>query len=343
MTFIILVLGYLTYQIISPFLSSIMWAIVLSILFNPVYAFIHKHVKYKSVASLLTLIIILIILFGPFSYLSYLIAQEVMSLIGNIESGSFDSLRALLKHPAANTLIMKVLLLFHITEQEFQKALVENLTKIGKESAGLVQAGLGNIVSGMINLVFMILSTFFFLGDEQEFVEKISNFTPFSKRQKARLLQQTKDIIVSTMYGGVTVAAAQGIIGGILFAALGIPSAVLWGLAMFMASFIPMVGTFIIWGPAAGYLFFQGLYLKGFIMILAGVFAISSVDNILRPLIMRGKTKMPVIAIFFSILGGIKFFGFIGLIFGPLVFALFVSVFEILTYSEEDAEKKKAV
>ena len=189
----------------------------------------------------------------------------------------------------------------------------------------------------------MILSTFFFLGDGPEFIEKISNFMPFSKKQKDRLLQQTKDIIVSTMYGGVTVAAAQGIIGGILFAALGIPSPVLWGFTMFIASFIPMVGTFIIWGPAAGYLFFQGFYLKGTIMVLVGVFAISSVDNIIRPLIMKGKTKMPVIAIFFSILGGIKLFGFIGLIVGPLVFALFVSVFEIFSYSEEETAKGKAV
>ena len=335
MTFIILILGYLTYQIISPFLSSIMWAIVLSILFYPVYAFIHKYVKYKSVASLLTLIIILVILFGPFSYLSYLIAQEAMSLIGNIESGSFDSLKSFFKHPAANVLISKVLSIFHITEQEFQKALVENITTIGKESAGLIQTGLSNIVSGVINFIFMILSTFFFLGDGPEFIEKISNFMPFSKKQKDRLLQQTKDIIVSTMYGGVTVAAAQGIIGGILFAVLGISSPVLWGFTMFIASFIPMVGTFIIWGPAAGYLFFQGFYLKGVILVLGGVFVISPVDNILRPLIMKGKTKMPVIAIFFSILGGIKLFGFIGLIAGPLVFALFVSVFEILRYSEE--------
>ena len=335
MTFIILILGYLTYQIISPFLSSIMWAIVLSILFYPVYAFIHKYVKYKSVASLLTLIIILVILFGPFSYLSYLIAQEAMSLIGNIESGSFDSLKSFFKHPAANVLISKVLSIFHITEQEFQKALVENITTIGKEYAGLIQTGLSNIVSGVINFIFMILSTFFFLGDGPEFIEKISNFMPFSKKQKDRLLQQTKDIIVSTMYGGVTVAAAQGIIGGILFAVLGISSPVLWGFTMFIASFIPMVGTFIIWGPAAGYLFFQGFYLKGVILVLGGVFVISPVDNILRPLIMKGKTKMPVIAIFFSILGGIKLFGFIGLIAGPLVFALFVSVFEILRYSEE--------
>jgi predicted PurR-regulated permease PerM len=335
MTFIILVLGYLTYQIISPFLSPIMWAIVLSILFYPVYAFIFKYVKYKSVASLLTLVIILIILFGPFSYLSYLITQEAMSLIGNIESGSFDSLTTFFKHPAANTLISKVLSIFHITEQEFQKALVENITKIGQESAGFIKAGLGNIVSGAINFLFMILSMFFFLGDGPELIEKISNFMPFSRRERDRLLQQTKDIIVSTMYGGVTVAATQGIIGGVLFAVLGISSPVLWGLAMFITSFIPMVGTFIIWGPAAGYLFFQGFYLKGIILVLLGVFVISSIDNIIRPLIMRGKTKMPVIAIFFSILGGLKLFGFIGLIVGPLVFALFVSVFEILRYSEE--------
>ena len=342
MTFIILVLGYLTYQIISPFLSSIMWAIVLSILFYPVYAFIHKYVKYKSVASLLTLIIILIMLFGPFSYLSYLITQEVMSLVGNIESGSFDSLKTFFQHPAANTLIKKVLLIFHITELEFQKALVENVAKIGQDLAGFIKIGLGNIVSGTINFVFMILSTFFFLGDGPEFIEKISNFMPFSKKQKDKLLQQTKDIIVSTMYGGVTVAAAQGIIGGILFAVLGIPSPVLWGFTMFIASFVPMAGTFIVWGPTAGYLFLHGLYLKGIILVFAGVFVISPVDNILRPLIMRGKTKMPVLAIFFSILGGIKLFGFVGLIVGPLVFALFVSVFEIFSYSEEEAAKNKA-
>ena len=111
MTFIILVLGYLTYQIISPFLSPIMWAIVLSILFYPVYAFILKYVKRKSVASLLTLIIILILLFGPVAYLSYLITQEVMSLVGNIESGSFDSSGDVLKAPCRKYVDKKVFII----------------------------------------------------------------------------------------------------------------------------------------------------------------------------------------------------------------------------------------
>lgn len=341
MTFITLVLGYLTFQIMSPFLSAIMWAIVISIIFYPIFSFIIRFVKQSSIASLLTLIVILIILFGPFSYLAYLLTQEVLSLIEKMESGSFDSLKALLKHPAANTLVNKLLSLFNITEQELQKAVVDNITKIGKESVGLVTSGVGNVVSVAINFVFTLLSIFFFLSDGPMFIEAIGNFMPFSKKQKEKLMQQTKDVIVSTMYGGVTVAVAQGIIGGVAFAILAIPSPVLWGVSMFMASFIPMIGTAVIWVPAAGYLLFSGFYWKGVALVLIGIFAISSVDNIIRPLIMKGKMKMPTIAIFFSILGGIKLFGFIGLIMGPLVLALFVSVFEIFRYSEEERTKQK--
>lgn len=158
---------------------------------------------------------------------------------------------------------------------------------------------------------------------------------PFSKNQKEKLIKQVKEIIISTIYGGVTVALVQGLIGGIAFSILGIPSSVFWGLCMFFSSFIPILGTFIIWGPGALYLFFNGFFLKGFILIFIGIFVISMVDNILRPLIVKGKTRLPTILIFFSILGGIKLFGFIGFIMGPLVLALFISVFEIFRYSEE--------
>ncbi len=335
MTFIILVLGYLTYQIMSPFLSPIMWAIVLSIIFYPIYAFVLRYVKNKSAASFITLIVILVILFGPVSYASYLIGQEALSVFGNIEKQGFGSLGDVWKHPAVRMVMNKVLLLFHVTEQELQKSVADNVAKIGKESAGLVTAGLGNMLTGAISFIFMILSTFFFLVDGPRFLEVIGEVMPFSKPQKDQLLQQTKDIVISTIYGGVTVAIVQGTIGGIVFAILGIPSPVLWGLTMFMASFIPLLGTFIIWGPAAGYLFFQGIYIKGVILVLVGVFAISAADNIIRPLIMKGKMKMPTLAVFFSILGGIRLFGFVGLIVGPLVLALFVSVFEIFRYSQD--------
>jgi predicted PurR-regulated permease PerM len=207
---------------------------------------------------------------------------------------------------------------------------------LAKESSGLIKVGFGNVVAGGINFVFMLLSIFFFLEDGPVFIQKMENFMPFSKKQREKLLNQTKDIVVSTIYGGVVVAMTQGVIGGVTFAFLGIHSPVVWGLAMFVASFIPVVGTFIVWGPMVIYLFFEAQYARAIILILVGLLAISSVDNILRPLIIRGKMKMPTVAIFFSILGGIKLFGFIGFIMGPLVLALFVSVFDIFRYSEEE-------
>jgi predicted PurR-regulated permease PerM len=187
----------------------------------------------------------------------------------------------------------------------------------------------------------MILSIFFFLEGGSEFVEGLGKYIPFSKRQRERLIKQTRDIIVSTIYGGVTVAIAQAIMGGIAFSLLGVPSPVLWGFAMFIASFVPLLGTFAIWGPVAVYLFFKGMILNSIILAIVGVVAISSVDNIIRPLIIRGKMQMPTLAIFFSILGGIKVFGFIGFIMGPLVLALFISVIQMLQFVEEEREKEQ--
>jgi predicted PurR-regulated permease PerM len=139
-------------------------------------------------------------------------------------------------------------------------------------------------------------------------------------------------MVISTVYGGVVIALIQGILGGTAFYFLGLNSPVLWGCAMTVMSFLPLFGTFSIWGPAAAYLIIQGSVMKGVILLLYGVFIISIVDNILRPIIISGRTKMPTLAVFFSVLGGIKFFGLIGFIMGPLVLALFVSVFEIFKH-----------
>ena len=185
----------------------------------------------------------------------------------------------------------------------------------------------------------MILSIFFFLEGGSEFVDGLGKYIPFSKKQRERLLKQTREIIVSTIYGGVTVAIAQAIIGGITFSLLGVPSPALWGFAMFVASFIPLLGTFVVWGPLAVYLFFKGLVLNSIILVVVGIVAISSIDNILRPLIIRGKIQLPTLAIFFSILGGIKLFGFIGFIMGPLVLALFISVIQMLQFVEDEQER----
>jgi predicted PurR-regulated permease PerM len=329
LTFLALVLGYLSYQILKPFLSPIAWGIVLSLVFYPVYAFLLKYIKWRTVASFITLGIILIIILGPFSYLSFLLVKELKVISEYVEGGGLETLQKTLEHPGAKAVMDRIISLLNITEAEFEKAVMDGISKFGKDLFGRITKGMGDVVTVALNFVFMAFAIFFFLKDGSEFLKRIRDYMPFSEEQRDRLTTQIRDIIISTVYGGVVVAIVQGIMGGLAYYILGIPYPVVWGLATSIVAFIPLIGTFAVWGPATVYLFLQGAVLKGVALAIVGVFGISLIDNVLKPIIIGGRTKMPILAIFFSILGGIKLFGLIGLVMGPLVLAIFVSVVEI--------------
>jgi len=335
------VLGYLAYEILRPFISPIVWAIVLSIVFYPLYVLIRRVVRLKSVASLLCMFVILIILLGPFAYFSYILTQEAVALSNYFQTGPVDPLSEILHNPTVNKLAQRMLTMFHMTEADLARTIADNISEVGKQSMSMIRTGLGNAAATLVNFVFMMLSIFFFFVEGPELLDRFSTFMPFSKRQRERLINQTRDIVMSTIYGGVTIAVIQGLMGGIAFSLLAISSPVMWGVAMCISSFIPLVGTLVVWGPAVVYLALQGFYWKALILLIVGVAGISSVDSFLRPLLIRGRIKLPTLAIFFSILGGIKLFGFVGFIMGPLVLALFISVLEILRYTDRDAYKTR--
>jgi predicted PurR-regulated permease PerM len=246
-----------------------------------------------------------------------------------LETEKLDAIQGLLQHPNIKTITDKILSILNLSEEELNQAIVENISKLGKEIVSKITKGATNVVTVSLDLIFMIFSIFFFLRDGPEFLSKVRDYMPFSEIQKDRLVKQIRDIIISTIYGGVAVSIVQGTIAGLAFFILGIPTPVVWGLATSIASFVPLLGASSIWIPADIYLFLNGEILKGIILAIIGIFGISLVDNILKPIIIGGRTKMPILVIFFSVLGGIKLFGLIGLIIGPLVIALFISVIEI--------------
>jgi len=139
-------------------------------------------------------------------------------------------------------------------------------------------------------------------------------------------------MVVAAIYGGVAAGIAQGILGGIAFLIFGIPSPVFWGTAMAFFSFIPVFGSFLIWGTAVLFLILSGSLLKGIGLLLYGVLVISSVDNVIKAWVIGSRTKLHILIIFFSVLGGMMFFGFVGFILGPLIAALCLSLLEIYTY-----------
>lgn len=323
-----LLLGYLVYQVLSPFLRAIAWAVVLSILFYPLYVYLSGRIRWRSIASVVTLIVILVVILGPVSYLSVLLVGELQHFAGYIEQGELTTIENILEQPKVKWVLDKLRPMFG-EDVDFGQILVDGIQNIGRNLLEKITTGAKNVFAAMINFIFMSLSIFFLLRDGPRFLARFRDYMPFSEEQKDRLEMQTKDMVVSTIYGGVVVALVQGIIGGVAFFLVGIPAPVIWGTAISIMSFIPMLGTFSIWFPGVIYLVLQEMYANGFILFLIGAFGISMVDNILKPIIIGGRTKMPTLIIFFSVLGGIKLFGLIGLILGPLVVALFISVLEI--------------
>jgi len=333
---ILAVLGFLSYEIFQPFLTPIAWAMVFCVVFYPAYVFILRFIKLEAVASLITLALILTVIIGPFSYISYALINEVGDIVAKSDTDtrtltSLLSDRRLMK-------IFKTIEPYTGLEGPSEEVIIENTKKVGQKIVEGLSAGFGNVMNVAANFVIMAFTIFFLLKDGPRFFQKSRHYLPFSEQHRDRLTAQVKDMIVSTIYGGVIVAIVQGILGGIAFAVLGIRSPIFWGSAMALMSFVPLLGTAIIWLPASVILVLQGAYVKGIALILIGVCVISMVDNVLKPLIIGGRTKMPTIIIFFTVLGGIKVFGLLGLVMGPLVVALFLSVFDIFRTMEGEAD-----
>jgi len=326
--FFIGILGYLNFQILKSFFASLGWAIVIALVFHPLFDFVKKFLKYKGLSAFVTILLVMLLFLFPFVFISYQIILEAGELIKKV------NLPELVTNITSNPLLAKILeKLSFVTAGDVSS--MENLIKneIGnlmKEGALRIAHGFGDVVSLFINLVLTFFIAFFFLKDGDTFVKKITEFLPFAEADKASIRNQIKNIIYTTFYGGILIAMLQGTILGITFYFLDIPSSTLWGFATAVASFIPVLGAFAVWGPASVYLLAKGFIIKGIVLALVGALVISSIDNVLKPVIIKGKVKLPLIFIFLSVLGGIKVFGLIGFIIGPLVFSLFVSFMEIL-------------
>lgn len=330
-------LGFLTYQIFSPFFKPVAWAVVFTIVFYPVYAFISGRMRVRTIAALLTILLILVIIIAPFIYLTFTFVDELQTVASRFEEGGTGSLQDFVMKIQSMHIYQTINAYTGIDAYLSGAEVSQNVKDAGKWLVRFFSLRITDIVTAMFNFIIMIFTAFFFLKDGPGFLSQAKDYLPFSEGQKDRLTAQIKDMIVSTVYGGVAVAIIQGILGGIAYFYIGIEAPVMWGFSMAIMSFVPLLGTFAIWGPTSVYLLIQGDYVHGIGLFLFGVLIISMVDNILKPLIIGSRTRMHTLIILFSVLGGIKLFGMIGLIMGPLITAVFVSVFEIFRNVGEDA------
>ena len=333
---IILGLFYLLYKVLSPFLIPIAWAMVLSITFYPLYRVLLKFLKRPGLASIITMIIILILIIGPFTYIINALLDEVANIYKTIEEKGFDVITNIQEHPKFIGIYKKLSAFVAAEKIDLKSGIINTLKMIGEYVGQHISDIFTNAIVLILNFIIMFLTIFYFLKDGEKLAEYLKKLLPFSAEQKKRLTSRAKEMVIAAIYGGVVVGLTQGILGGIAFLIFGLPSPVFWGTAMAVFSLVPLFGTVIIWGPACLILILSGSYGKGIGLLLYGTLIISMTDNILKPMIIGSRTKLHTLLIFFSVLGGIKFFGFIGFILGPLITALSLALIEMYTFVPSD-------
>jgi predicted PurR-regulated permease PerM len=332
-TAIILLLFYLFYKILNPFLITIAWAMVLSITFYPLYKLVLKYLKHPWAASLVTLVAILVIMFGPFSYIVSALTNEITNVYSSIEEKGIDTITNIQSYPSLQELLQKLASYDILKGFDLQESIVNSLKSVGTYFVKNVSNVFRNVFVLLFNFIIMCLTIYYFLKDGETLTEYLKKLLPFSEKQKLKLVERVKETIIAAVYGQLAVGIVQGAFGGIAFWALGLSSPIFWGTVMAITSLVPLFGTFLVWGPAGLILILSGSLVKGIGLLLFGALIISSIDSVLKPLIIGGRAKLHTLLVFFSVLGGIKFLGFLGFILGPLIAALCLSLFEI--YIEE--------
>ena len=323
---------YLLYQILSPFLSSIVWAILLAMVLYPVYKKLRNLLRKREILSALIMtLLVLVVIVLPFTLLMVSLASDVVNFYHQVEEMiKTGQLQAYFERVKEVPILRSILArLGQRIDLDPLPLLLKNLNQISTfifNQTTILIKGLSTFVAGFF---FTLLSLYYLFKDGSTLFEGLKETAPLPSQEKELLIQRFRDMIYATIYGGILIAVIQGTLGGLSFWILGLPSPIFWGTAMALLSFIPIGGTALIWAPAAILLLIGGAVLKGILLLGIGVFVISMVDNLLKPFFISTRTNIHPLLLFFAVLGGIQAFGLIGVIAGPLIATFFLTLVEI--------------
>ncbi|MDN3609096.1 AI-2E family transporter [Vibrio ostreicida] len=333
----LLLAGFACFLLVEPYINSIIMAFIISLLIFPVHEWIeHRLPKFKNLASLLSCTLLSLIIVLPLLFVFAAIIQQGSAFSQNVYQWvSGGGIQALFEHPW----ILKILSLVNtylpfdeVKPQEVGQKIAAFATSFGSNLVSISAKILGDATNFLLNFFLMLFVLFFLLRDHDKIIAAIRHILPLSRSQEDKLLDEIEQVSKSAVMGSFLTAIAQGLAGGLGMWLAGFPG-LFWGTMMGFASFIPVIGTSLIWIPAAAYLFLSGDTSWAIFLTIWSVVIVGSIDNLLRPFLMQGSGGMNTLMIFFSLLGGLHLFGLIGLIYGPLIFAITMVLFNI--YEEE--------
>ncbi|MES1980844.1 MAG: AI-2E family transporter [Pseudomonadota bacterium] len=324
---------YFCYRLAAPFLPAFAGALALAILFAPLYRWLVSKVKHPNLAATICVLVATLIMVVPAAFVAERIIGEAVSGAETIKTmvESREWRRAFDAHP----LIAPA---GHWIERQFDlPGMVNNATSwLTSTAASFVQ---GSVLQ-LLGVVLTFYMFFYFLRDRGAALESLRSLSPLSEEDMNRIFDGVNDTVHATLYGTLAVAVVQGTLGGLMFWWLDLPAPLLWGIVMALLAVVPVLGAFIIWIPAAIFLFLEGSEGKALLLTLWGTIVVGGIDNLLYPMLVGRRLKIHTILAFVSIVGGLIVFGASGLILGPVIFTTTRLLLEIWS-SQNTTEQAK--
>jgi predicted PurR-regulated permease PerM len=321
---IVIVLAYFVYRIFEPFIAAIAWAVVLVVLANPFYAKLERRWG-KTLAALAATLAVTVVLIVPTLAALYAFAQQGIVALHDVQNNIADGKFLWMNHA------------WDRVQQRFPEIgggnLPDELRKWGEAGATFVAAKLGTIAAHaavfLFDLFVTVLVMFYLFRDSEAMLARLRAILPFPTEQRDAMLKESENLIVASVMSTAAAAVVQGILGALAFAMAGIGAPIFWGVMIAFFSLIPVVGSALIWVPAAVTLMARGHITYGLVLLAFYGLVIAFVDYILRPWLISGRSEMGGMVIFISVLGGVSLFGLLGIVLGPIIVALMAGLLDL--------------
>jgi predicted PurR-regulated permease PerM len=329
---------YLVYAIVSPFLAPLGWAAVIGVLTFPLYRRLRARVGGNElVAAGIMTPAVVITLVVPVVGLTFFIIQEATLAYQFLERVAADGGEAVFakvrSHHLIHPWVSRIEAYTGPLSLEIDTTFLPEVKEVAAKVLGYSKEAVKNAFIFILKIILMVIALFFIYLDGERVQRRVLAIIPLTEQHKTVLTETVRRVLTAVMFGVFLTCLVQGALGGIGFMVAGVPSPILFGAMMAVCALIPVVGTALIWLPAAIYLLLNGEVVQGVGLMIWGFAVVSSIDNVIRPFFISGKAKLPVLVIAIGGLGGLASFGLLGAVIGPLVLALFLALFDM--YQEE--------
>lgn len=307
---------------VEPLVGPITWALALAVVTHPFHAWLVRRLKRKSLAAALATLLVVIAFVVPATLAGRQVAQEAVAAATKVQASVKDgSWRELVERNPR--IAVAFAWLSGVVD------LQEQLGQLSEHVPKAVQKFVSGSLHFAIGVAVALFLLFFFLRDREQMLSSLRGLLPLSAAEAAQVFRQVDDTVYAIIYGTLAVSLVQGALGALMFWWLGLPAPLLWGSAMAVLAIVPVVGTAIIWGPAAVFLLLEGSPEKALILAAWGFIVIGLIDNLLKPAIVQDRLHVHIVPVFVSILGGLAAFGAAGVIIGPVILAIALALIDI--------------